>query len=113
SPLCGKRVLATRPRRQASALARLLAEEGAVPVELPAIEIEPSYDEAAVGAALEALSGGAYAWAVFTSANAVELWFSLMRERSLDARAFGGVRIAAIRPAAAEALAERGLAPDH
>ncbi|MDP2675784.1 MAG: uroporphyrinogen-III C-methyltransferase [Dehalococcoidia bacterium] len=111
-PLFGKRVLITRTRRQASALARLLAEEGAVPVELPAIEIEPSFDEATVGAALEALSGGAYAWAVFTSANAVELWFSLMRERGLDARAFGGVRVAAIGPATAEALAERGIVAD-
>jgi len=111
-PLFGKRVLITRTRRQASALARLLADEGAVPVELPAIEIEPSYDEAAVGAALEALTGGGYAWAVFTSANAVELWFSLMRERGLDARAFGGVQVAAIGPATAEALAERGITAD-
>jgi len=111
-PLFGKRVLITRTRRQASTLARLLAEEGAVPVELPAIEIEPSFDDAAVGAALEALSGGAYAWAVFTSANAVDLWFSLMRKRSLDARAFGGVRVAAIGPATAEALAERGITAD-
>jgi len=111
-PLFGKRVLITRTRRQASALARLLAEEGAVPVELPAIEIEPSFDDATVAAALEALSAGRYAWAAFTSANAVELWFSLMRERSLDARAFGGVRVAAIGPATAEALAEGGITAD-
>ena len=111
-PLFGKRVLITRTRRQASALARLLADEGAVPVELPAIEIEPSFDEAVVAAALGSLSSGAYAWAVFTSANAVELWFGLMRQRGLDARAFGGVRVAAIGPATAEALAERGIAAD-
>ncbi|MDO8612443.1 MAG: uroporphyrinogen-III C-methyltransferase [Dehalococcoidia bacterium] len=119
-PLFGKRVLITRTRRQASALARLLAEEGAVPVELPVIEIEPSFDDAAVAAALQALTAGAYAWAVFTSANAVELWFELMRERGLDARAFGrtaarlggGVRVAAIGPATAEALAERGIVAD-
>jgi len=111
-PLFGKRVLITRTRRQASALARLLAEEGAIPVELPAIEIEPSFDEAAVGAALQTLTDGAYAWAVFTSANAVELWFDLMRKQGLDARAFGGVRVAAIGPATADALAERGIAAD-
>jgi uroporphyrinogen III methyltransferase/synthase len=111
-PLFGKRVLITRTRRQASVMARLLADEGAVPVELPAIEIEPSFDDAAVGAALQALTAGAYAWAVFTSANAVELWFELMRKQALDARAFGGVRVAAIGPATADALAERGIVAD-
>ncbi len=50
-PLFGKRVLITRTRRQASVLARLLAAEGAIPIELPAIEIEPAADPAAVGAA--------------------------------------------------------------
>ena len=54
-PLFGKRVLITRTRKQASTLARLLAAEGAIPIELPAIEIEPTYDPAAVDAALEDL----------------------------------------------------------
>src|SRR3990172_5221826 len=87
-------------------------EEGWGRVGLPAIEIEPSFEEAAVAAALQALTAGAYAWAVFTSANAVELWFDLMRKQALDARALGGVRVAAIGPATAEALAERGIAAD-
>jgi uroporphyrinogen III methyltransferase/synthase len=111
-PLFGKRVLITRTRRQASALARLLAEEGAVPIELPTIEIEPAIDEAAAEAALDGLRAGAYAWVVFTSANAVEVFFVLMRERSLDARAFAGAKAAAIGPATAEALAERGIVAD-
>jgi uroporphyrinogen III methyltransferase/synthase len=109
--LFGKRVLVTRTRRQASELARLLAEEGAVPVELPAIEIEPALDEAAAEAALDGLRAGAYAWAVFTSANAVELFFGLMEGRGLDARARLW-RVAAIGPATAEALAERGIIAD-
>ncbi len=111
-PLFGKRVLVTRTRRQASALARLLAEEGAVPIELPAIEIEPAIDEAAAKAALSGLRAGAYAWVVFTSANAVEVFFGLMRERGLDARAFAGAKAAAIGPATAEALSERGIVAD-
>ncbi|TMF06611.1 MAG: uroporphyrinogen-III C-methyltransferase, partial [Chloroflexi bacterium] len=79
-PLFGKRVLITRTRRQASTLARLLAAEGAIPIELPAIEIEPAADEAAIGAAIDGLLAGRYGWAVFTSANAVELWFEHLRE---------------------------------
>ncbi len=119
-PLFGKRVLITRTRRQASTLARLLADEGAAPIELPAIEIEPSADEAATEAALSGLRAGVYGWVVFTSANAVELFFGLMREHGLDARAFGptparrgaGAKVAAIGPATADALSERGIVAD-
>ena len=111
-PLFGKRVLITRTRRQASVLARLLADEGAIPIELPAIEIEAAYDAAAVGSAIDGLTAGRYGWAVFTSANAVELWFEHLRERGLDARAFAATKVAAIGPATAEALAGRGIVAD-
>jgi uroporphyrinogen III methyltransferase/synthase len=111
-PLFGKRVLITRTRRHASTLARLLAAEGAIPIELPAIEIEPAADPAAVGAAIDALRVGSYGWAVFTSANAVELWFEHLRERGLDARAFAATKVNAIGPATAEALAARGIVAD-
>ena len=111
-PLFGKRVLITRTRRQASTLARLLADEGAAPIELPAVEIEPAADEAATEAALDGLRAGVYGWVVFTSANAVELFFGLMRERGLDARAFAGAKAAAIGPATADALAQRGIVAD-
>lgn len=111
-PLFGKRVLVTRTRRQASALTGVLAEEGAVPVELPTIEIEPMVEEAEVEAALVDLQAGRYAWVVFTSANAVEIWFALMRERGLDARAFAGSNVAAIGPATAAALSQWGIVAD-
>jgi uroporphyrinogen III methyltransferase/synthase len=111
-PLFGKRVLITRTRRQAGNLARLLTDEGAIPVELPSIEIEPIEDREAVDAAIETLRAGGYAWAVFTSANAVELFFEQLAERRLDARAFSGARIAAIGPATAQSLVARGLSAD-
>jgi len=111
-PLFGKRVLITRTRRQASTLARLLAAEGAIPVELPSIEIEPIEDREAVDAAVETLRTGGYAWCGFTSANAVEVFFEHLSERGLDSRAVGHARIAAIGPATAQALADRGLRAD-
>jgi len=118
-PLFGKRVLITRTRSQASTLARLLAEEGAIPIELPAIEIEPTADPTAVASAIEDLQAGRYAWAVFTSANAVDLWFGHLRDRNVDARAFGAATrpggptlVAAIGPATADALAAHGITAD-
>ncbi len=111
-PLFAKRVLVTRTRRQASTLARLLVAEGAIPVELPAIEIEPAADAEAIRSAIDALASSRYAWAVFTSANAVDLWFEHLRERGLDARAFGATKVAAIGPATAVALAAAGIVAD-
>lgn len=111
-PLFGKRVLITRTRKQAGALAELLAAEGAIPVELPSIEIEPVTDDGALAAAIDALASGGYAWTVFTSANAVDVLFEALRTRRRDARAFGGTNVAAIGPATAEALATRGIVAD-
>jgi uroporphyrinogen III methyltransferase/synthase len=111
-PLFGKRVLITRTRRQSSNLARLLTEQGAIPIELPAIEIEPVEDTRALDAAIDRLLDGAYAWYGFTSANAVELYFERLRDRGADARAFGGAQVFAIGPATAEALREHGITAD-
>ncbi len=111
-PLFGKRVLVTRTRQQASELVRALAAQGAEPVELPTIEIVPAYDEAELAAAIADLKSSAYAWVVFTSANAVELFGQRIDAAGLDARAFGRARIAAIGPGTAEALRKRGLRAD-
>jgi uroporphyrinogen III methyltransferase/synthase len=111
-PLFGKRVLVTRTRRQAGVLSEALAGAGAEPIELAAIEIEPRTEPAAVQAGVEALQRGAYAWAVFTSANGVEAFFGHLRERGLDARAFGSTMVAAIGPGTAEALAGAGIAAE-
>jgi uroporphyrinogen III methyltransferase/synthase len=112
STLSGRRVLVTRSRSQASTLVELLRAEGATPVELPAIEIERCADPAEVRRAIEAMRSGGYGWAVFSSMNAVEVFFDLLAEEGADARAFAGSRICAIGAATALALRERGLIAD-
>jgi uroporphyrinogen III methyltransferase/synthase len=110
-PLFGLRALVTRTREQASELSRALAAEGAEPVELPAIEIVRRHDEAKAAAAIEALSAGDYAWVLFTSANAVAIFFDLLRERGLDARALRA-QAGAIGPGTARALSQHGIIAD-
>ena len=110
NPLFGKRVLVTRTRQQASAMNLLLAERGAVPVELPVIAVEPLDSAAILDRALNDIA--AYRWLVFTSANAVGLFFDRMASRGLDARALGGARVAVIGPGTARALAEHGIRAD-
>ena len=56
---------------------------------------------------------GAYEWLVFTSANGVAAFFDRgLAPAGLDARALAGVRVAAIGPGTAAALAERGVRAD-
>ena len=109
-PLFGKRVLVTRTRSQASTLSGLLRERGAQAVELPTIEIRPPSDYGPLDEALDRLD--TYDWVVFTSANAVDAVFARLGAMALDARAFGGVELAAIGPATVRALAGRGLSSD-
>ena len=109
-PLFGKRVLVTRSRTQMSVLSEMLAEEGAQPIELPTIEFSDVEDYSPLDSAIAALH--TYSWVVFTSANGVEAFFSRMGVLGGDSRAFGGVKVAAIGPATAAALAQRGIMAD-
>ncbi len=110
-PLFGLRVLVTRTRKQAGRLSQALAEAGADAIELPTIEIRQRYDEASLGAAVEAMRADRYEWLVFTSANAVESFFTFLAQRGFDARSVRA-SVAAIGEATAAALRERGIAAD-
>ncbi len=104
-PLFGRRIVVTRAREQASALRTRLEELGAEVIELPTIAIEP------LPVARPDLDG--LTWLVFTSANGVAGFFARgLGERGLDARALGTVRVAAIGPGTADALARVGIEPD-
>ena len=109
-PLFGKRVLVTRSRAQASVLSRMLSEGGAEPVELATIQTIPPEEFTEVDRAIHSLAG--YDWAVFTSANGVDALFDRMASLGLDSRAWGGVKVAAIGPATAEALHRFGIRAD-
>jgi len=109
-PLFGKRVLITRPAHQADDIATRLWEAGAEPIVAPTIAIGPPDDLAAARGAVTRVRD--YAWAVFTSRNAVDAFFDRLGELGRDARAFGDVRIAAIGPKTAEALANHGIQVD-
>jgi uroporphyrinogen III methyltransferase/synthase len=109
-PLFGKRVLITRPLAQADDFAQQLWEAGAEPIVAPVIAIGPPDDPAPAERAAAAVRD--YAWVVFTSRNGVDAFFDRLSERGRDARAIGDVKIAAIGPKTAEALAQRGIRVD-
>jgi uroporphyrinogen III methyltransferase/synthase len=109
-PLAGRAVMVTRPANQADALADQLTQLGARVIAQPAIEILPPRDWGPVDAAIESL--GLTGWVVFSSANGVRSFLDRIAATGRDLRALGGVRLAAIGPATAEALAAYHLRAD-
>jgi uroporphyrinogen III methyltransferase / synthase len=104
-PLFGRTIVVTRAREQASELRARLTALGSRVVELPAIRIDP------LPVVLPPLDD--VDWLVLTSANGVSALF----ERGIiptggDARTLAAVRVAAIGPGTARALARHGVRAD-
>lgn len=103
-PLAGRRIAVTRARAQASGLAARLRSLGGVVLEAPAIRIHT-------------LDGPApdlsrYDLVCLTSPNGVRALFDRLTAAGADARAFAGIRVAAIGPGTAAALHAHGLTAD-
>lgn len=109
-PLFGKRIVVTRPERQAGELVRKLEDLGAIPYVLPAVAIREPADWAPVDRALERL--GEFHWIVFTSANGVDYFLRRLRHNGKDLRALANVKLAAIGPGTVEALRRHFLEAD-
>jgi len=101
--LAGWRVLVTRQPEQARGLADALTAEGALVLEVPLIATAPPEDASALDAAVARLD--AYDWIAFTSANAVRA-LAAASDRSARGRVLPqALRIAAVGPSTAEAVA--------
>jgi uroporphyrinogen-III synthase len=104
SSLRGVRVLVTRPAHQAGPLVKDIEAAGGEAVRLPAIEIAPPADPAALHAILDRLRE--FVFAIFISPNAV-------RQALPHVRAHGGflpgLRLAAVGQGTLRALNEEGF----
>ena len=110
-PLKGKRVVVTRPRERAGTLSARLRALGADVWEYPCIATVPITPCPAVDGALERLSG--YEWLALTSPAGVDAVWACLDGKGLDARALGGLKLAAIGPGTAKALSAHGLRADY
>ena len=110
-PLFGWRVLVPRTKEQAGRLSSRLRGYGAVPEEVPTISVEPPRNPQQMDKAVRGLVEGRYEWIAFTSVNAVRAVREKFEEYGLDARAFSGLKIAAVGDKTAAALADWGLTP--
>lgn len=107
-PLSGKTIVVTRTREQASVLSEKLSELGARVIEFPTIEIKKK-DMGELSDAIRRISD--YHWIIFTSQNAVKIFFDALKANGKDARSLKA-KIAAIGPATALELNKYFITPD-
>lgn len=111
-PLFGWNVLVPRTKEQAASLSDQLRSYGAVPAEVPTIAVEPPRTPQQMERAVKGLVTGRYEWIAFTSVNAVRAVREKFEEYGLDARAFAGIKVAAVGDQTAKALVDFGVKPD-
>lgn len=106
-PLFGRRILVTRARTQASEFAEILEDYGAEVIQFPTIKIAPlDIDRTDIP------TPDQYNWVIFTSVNAVEIYYDRLRDIGLDSRVFKGCKICAVGSKTVEALGRIGIHPD-
>lgn len=108
-PLFGKKIVVTRSRAQASTLASKIEDLGGLAITCPTIKNEP--------ASLEKLSIminrlPVYTHIIFTSVNAVDIFFSTLYKGGKDSRVLGKTKITSIGKATTESLLKYGVIPD-
>ncbi len=113
-PLAGKCVVVTRPQDGAQLgsgedFVTQLQKNGAEPIVVPAIQLVPTQQASVLHEAIGQL--GSYDWVIFTSPNAVELFWSQAAD-STKPNSWHGTKIAAVGPATQAALQSHGLSVD-
>jgi len=107
-PLEGRVVVVTRPREQAASLAEALAHLGAEVLLAPTIRIVPrTLDDEIVRVVVSDLAE--YRLVIFTSVNGVSVFLGYLAELGLPLTSLDGAVVAAVGPATASALEERGV----
>ena len=106
-PLAGKRVLVTRALHQASKLSDGLRALGAVPVEVPVLEIQPPASFDALDSALRDLDS--YDWLILTSANTVRALAERAATLELEVLQTSSLQVGAVGEATAAAVRKTGI----
>ena len=108
--LIGKRVVITRPRKQAEGFAAALMAEGARPIFFPVIKIIPPDDFSAFDSALQRLDE--FDWLILTSVHGVDAFFKRLQVLGIK-QIPAGLRVAAVGSKTAQCITEHGIRTDY
>lgn len=106
-PLSGRRVVVTRARAQAGALAERVEDLGGEVIEFPTIDIQAPENFDDFDAAVAKLE--TYDWLIFTSVNGVEPFLSRLRYGSKNSSVVAHLKVGAIGPETAKRLEAAGI----
>ncbi|MEO0866958.1 MAG: uroporphyrinogen-III C-methyltransferase [Cyanobacteria bacterium J06642_11] len=109
-PLGQKTILVTRAAGQSSAFTRLLTDQGATVIDMPALEIRPPSSWGPMDQALGNLPQ--FDWLILTSANAVNWFLDRLIEQGGDMRQLAQLKVAVVGKKTARILRDRGLQAD-
>ena len=107
-PLTGRRVLVTRAAHQASRLSDSLRALGAIPVEVPVLEMRPPESFDLLDDALAHIDS--YDWLILTSANAAQALLERASQLNIKLDQMVTMKVAAIGPGTASAAQKAKLA---
>lgn len=105
--LAGRRILVTRAATQAGKLSQGLRALGAIPVEVPVLEIQPPASYDALDQALRQLAS--YHWLILTSTNAVRAVADRAHRTGISFEKSAPPQVAAVGSATAEEARKSGL----
>lgn len=108
-PLFGKNIIVTRARTQSSRLLDIINDLGGNAIEVPAIKIK-EVENNGLDKAIENIKD--YTTLVFTSENAVDIFFNKLFSLNKDIRSLSNLKIACIGNATAKAVKEKGIIAD-
>ena len=106
-PLFGKTIVITRSRHQASEFAKQLTLLGASVLQFHTIDFLPPADDEPLRNCLSNIAN--YDWIIFTSANGVDRFFSMIDG---DSRSLAGCKICSIGTGTSNRLKYYGIKPD-
>ena len=109
--LFGKRILVTRPAKQADKFCKILERKGAKAIRAPMIEIKEPDDFSDLDRAISNLDK--YKWIVFTSVNGVEKFMNRLFINNQDCRELKGIKTVVIGKKTAQKLKEYGIKSDY
>lgn len=110
--LFGWKVLLPKTKDFSVDVPALLAKSGATCTEVPTLSVEPPRAPQQMEKAVHGIVAGRFQWIAFTSPHAVKAIKTRLDEYGLDARAFSGIRIAAVGTDTVELLRSIGINPD-
>lgn len=109
-PLFSKNIMVTRARTQSSRLIEKLRDLGANVIEFPTIKIEEIIPNEPLDNSIKSLKE--YSYVIFTSINAVNIFFKRLMDLGFDSRLLANTKIVAIGSSTARELKKYGLRAD-